>query len=268
MSANLLRRAIELYREGQKEEANRLLKAVVRQEPENQIAWNWYIETINDPQERIHALEEYLLINPDSRQALRTLSALRQQIGPTQAVAEPPKLVAESQTELPQTITSTPALQPDVKPIRKGTTTPEAVPATQSSLKLSNASIIAILSVLLLAALFIYTSSMQQDQRALQRHYETLQTSYASLQTDNQVTVQENIELKNRLDGLWLDYDYLLNIYNDLAQAYTDLEGRSNIHSQMYIELEAKYNTLLQDYDALQGKFSSLKSNGNALSGK
>jgi hypothetical protein len=256
MSANLLRRAIELYRAGNKDEANRLLKTVVRQEPTNQIAWNWYIETLDDPSQRIAALEEYLLINPDSRQAAKTLAALKQQAATqeaTRAVAIEP--VAELPSPVPEPSQPLTVVAPTVA-------APPAAPQHASY-----ASLIAVFSILLLMVIFIYTFKLQQDRDALQAHYTDLQTNFTNLQVAHEVTLQEKTELKTQLDDLWVDYDYLNTVYNDLSKAYVDLETRFNSLAQAYLDLDARYNSLQQDYGTLKGSYSDLKTNYSQLTG-
>jgi len=128
MSASLLRRAIELFREGKKDEANRLLKAVVRQEPTNQIAWNWYIETISDPQERVHTLEEYLLIYPESRQGLKALQALKQRGAAHETAIQPPNPLPTSLTEQAHPIPPASTSRPATAPLTAANATPKAAP--------------------------------------------------------------------------------------------------------------------------------------------
>lgn len=248
MSASLLRRAIELFREGKKDEANRLLKAVVRQEPTNQIAWNWYIETISDPQERVHTLEEYLLIYPESRQGLKALQALKQRGAAHETAIQPPNPLPTSLTEQAHPIPPASTSRPATAPLTAANATPKAAPSSAPHRSTSYAPVLTVFSILLLAVLLIYTFKLQQHHNTLQGLYDTLRTSYTELQISHEVTVEEKAQLKTRLDDLWIDYDYLNTAYNDLATAYIDIESRFNGLALEYINLDSQYNSLLQEY--------------------
>ena len=263
MSSNLLTRAIELFRAGNKVEANRLLKAVVRLEPNNQVAWNWYIETLSDPKERIAALEEYLIIKPDSSQALKALATLKQQISPA---VEPPGPQPTRQTAAPQPA-RTPAASRQAAAAPAGTgRRPPSTAASTAGGSSYFAALIAVFSIVFLVVLAVYAFKVRGERDTLQGHYETLQANHTSLQVAHEVTVQEKAQLKTQLDELWIDYDYLNTVYKDLSKAYLDLEARFNGLALDYINLDSQYNTLLQDYGILQGKYSDLRSDYSALS--
>lgn len=237
MSSRLLRRAIDLYREGKTDEANQLLKAVVRIEPDNQIAWNWYIETLTDPQERIHALEEYLIIFPESQQAARTLEALNQQ-----AVLQEPALEQPVPTPEEAPIEEIQLTQPApvVPPLAEQPKAAPAVSAPAPRPSVSYGSVLAVLAVILLAALFVYTYKLQQDYNTLQTSYDALQASYTDQQIAYEAAVQEKDALQAQLDDMWVDYEYLNNAYKNLTAAYNDLEARFNTMALTYIAVVTK----------------------------
>jgi hypothetical protein len=69
--------AISLVKSGKKEEARALLLEVVWDEPQNESAWFWLVETMPDNSQRIRALEECLRHNPESQRAKTGLEAFR-----------------------------------------------------------------------------------------------------------------------------------------------------------------------------------------------
>lgn len=255
MSASLLRRAIELFQAGKKEESNRILKAVLRVEPTNQIAWNWYIESLPGPEERIKALEEYLIINPSSRPALKALDSLKKQ-----AAAQ----AATPGTAAPQTTLSSMPVQ-----FTAGRSVTSAIPSitpTAAPRRLpSFTPLIAVFSILFLIGMSIYAFKVQEQHELLQGQYEGLQNNYTDLQIVHEVTEQEKAQLKTQLDQLWIDYVYLNTAYKDLSKAYLDLEAKFNLMSLNYVNLDNQQSTLLADYASLQSKYSDLDAQYSAL---
>lgn len=255
MSASLLRRAIELYQVGEKEEANRILKAVLRVDPTNQIAWNWYIESLPGPEQRIQALEEYLLLNPNSRPALKALDSLKRQ--------------AAAQADIPGTAplqpapVATPELTKAPQPTTKATSTTTPAKTRRSP---ASASLIAVFSILFLIAISLYAFKVQGQRDTLQGQYENLQGDYTGLQVAHEVAVQEKDQLKTDLDELWIDYEYLNTAYKNLSKAYIDLEAKFNLLALDYIDLDSQHNGLLTDYSLLHGQYNELNSQYSALS--
>jgi hypothetical protein len=84
-----LNNAIQLIRQGQKEEGQRILEAVIKAEPGNIAAWFWYVETCPTVERRIQVLEVCLRANPGNAQAAQALQALKS-IQPAQASLTPP----------------------------------------------------------------------------------------------------------------------------------------------------------------------------------
>jgi hypothetical protein len=77
--------AVQLIRQGQKEEARRILEALIKTEPGNIPAWFWYVETCPTVEKRIQVLEVCLKMNPGNAQAMQALNALRSQQQPAPA---------------------------------------------------------------------------------------------------------------------------------------------------------------------------------------
>jgi hypothetical protein len=84
-----LNSAIQLIREGRKEEARQILEPLLKAEPSNVHAWFWYVETCATIEKRIQILEICLRMNPGNSQVIQALSALRNQ-RPAQITYTPP----------------------------------------------------------------------------------------------------------------------------------------------------------------------------------
>jgi len=68
MPSSHLQHAIALYQSGKKEEALRVLAALVRQDPHNESAWLWLSALMDDPEKKIFCLKKAREINPSNTQ--------------------------------------------------------------------------------------------------------------------------------------------------------------------------------------------------------
>jgi len=69
MISELLKQAIRLSRSGNKQEARQILRQILVDEPSNETAWLWFVDSMPTDHERVIALEGLLRINPESRVA-------------------------------------------------------------------------------------------------------------------------------------------------------------------------------------------------------
>jgi hypothetical protein len=99
-----LNNAIQLIREGRKQEAQRILEPLIKADPANIQAWFWYVETYPTLEKRMQVLEMCLKMNPGNAQVLGALQALNKQ-----------RLVQSPPVAQPALSSSTPPL--DEKPI-------------------------------------------------------------------------------------------------------------------------------------------------------
>jgi hypothetical protein len=74
-----LNNAIQLIRQGQKEEARQILESLIRTAPGNIPAWFWYVDTFPAAEKRIQVLEICLKMNPANSQVIQALQILRRQ---------------------------------------------------------------------------------------------------------------------------------------------------------------------------------------------
>lgn len=89
--------AIQLIREGRKDEARQILEPLLKNEPANIQAWFWYVEACPTPEMRIQVLEVCLKINTGNSQVMQALQTLRNQ-RPAQSSYTPPP----SKPEIPE----------------------------------------------------------------------------------------------------------------------------------------------------------------------
>jgi dipeptidyl aminopeptidase/acylaminoacyl peptidase len=81
----LLLQAIALARSGHKEVAHALLNKIVIDNPHQEMAWLWLVQTETDPAQQVLILEECLRNNPKSEYAKKGLANLRAQLNPSPA---------------------------------------------------------------------------------------------------------------------------------------------------------------------------------------
>ncbi len=100
-----LNSAIQLIREGRKEEAKKVLEPLLQAEPANIQAWFWYVETCSTLEKRIQVLEVCLKMNPGNSQVIQALQTLQNKkpVQPsfTPTPAQPPKPVAAQPVQPP-----------------------------------------------------------------------------------------------------------------------------------------------------------------------
>jgi hypothetical protein len=85
----LLQRAIALAQSGKVEDAHALLHKITAEDPTQELAWLWLVQTEPDHQQRIQILEECLRHNPTSEYARKGLAGFR--TGPLTGIRPPGK---------------------------------------------------------------------------------------------------------------------------------------------------------------------------------
>lgn len=95
----ILQEGIDAVKHGQTEQAIQLLIEVVHADENNEQGWLWLSYVVNDPQDKITALENVLTINPNHRVAQQNLARWQIQLTAEESdstVAPPPQAVAAS----------------------------------------------------------------------------------------------------------------------------------------------------------------------------
>ncbi len=77
MEDSLLNQAIENIRLGFYDDARRSLLQLVRQDPNNALAWLWLAQALDDPKRQLDCLRQVLRIDPNNQDALWGMEALR-----------------------------------------------------------------------------------------------------------------------------------------------------------------------------------------------
>lgn len=95
----LLQQGIAAYRSGRREEARKLFIALVRQTPNNELAWGWLYQSVDNDHEKIYCLQQILRINPRNEKIAALLAQLTSPPVPAPPEPEPQAIAAESQPE-------------------------------------------------------------------------------------------------------------------------------------------------------------------------
>jgi len=80
MDDDTLNQAIELSKAGRNNDARKLLRPLLEVEPENEMAWLWFANSFDTPEERIKALKNCLAYCPGSQLAADGVQALEEQM--------------------------------------------------------------------------------------------------------------------------------------------------------------------------------------------
>jgi hypothetical protein len=94
IATRLTERAILLSKAGKKEEARQVLNEVLRQEPRNEVAWLWYVDTFLKREERIIALKRLLQVLPNHPLASKALTSLEEPVTEKVQVVSPKRQVS------------------------------------------------------------------------------------------------------------------------------------------------------------------------------
>ncbi len=103
MSEQALKKAVALIRAGQKEAARQVLSGLLRQEPDNELAWLWISKCFDEPERKKYCFERALKANPENPIARKALKALQ----------------ADSVPEQPLVKREEPQTKPQKKPLRR-----------------------------------------------------------------------------------------------------------------------------------------------------
>jgi hypothetical protein len=237
-STRLLQRAIELSRTGCKTDARHLLQALLREEPTNEIAWLWYVDTFTTDPQRIEALQRFLEAFPDNLNGKRVLASLLQKqsghpmvesapVPPTEPVRASQSAPTRVRISLPA-----PSIQPSPihqEPPRPSHPLPEIVhrrPPISTFLSVFLAGVI----LFLIATILVIGARSTLAIQSLNSRFNALNNSYT--------------DLSGSYQSLHSDYNYLSQRYQSIQSDYADL-------TQQYQTIQADYTVLSQEYDYL-----------------
>ncbi len=83
MPSELLHEAISMIRAGKMDDARQLLFNIIRNEPQNEVAWIWLAETFSSDLDRLKVLQACHKNNPDSKIVSTAINKLRKKIDNT-----------------------------------------------------------------------------------------------------------------------------------------------------------------------------------------
>ena len=97
MSEELIKNAVTLFRTGDVEQARRILKDVLKNEPQNEKAWLWFLQTFDSVDAKIKAVQLWIKVDQDSRTAREILHKLLNR--PDPVVQKPDSSLSADQKE-------------------------------------------------------------------------------------------------------------------------------------------------------------------------
>ncbi len=146
---NLLKSGIEAARGGNKAVARRIFEQVLRDDPQNELAWMWLATVLENPTERRKALQRVLSINPNNDRAKQALAKL-QPLTQTEAVGQRAAAPAEPK---PPVVEEKPRPEPQVafEELRPPARSRSSSPSLLYMVAFLVAAILIILAVVLIA---------------------------------------------------------------------------------------------------------------------
>ena len=101
----ILQEGIDAVKQGQTEQAIEILIQVVEADENNEQGWLWLSYVVNDPQDKITALENVLTINPANRVAQQNLTRWQTQltVAKNESTVTPPFTVFAASPPKPDT---------------------------------------------------------------------------------------------------------------------------------------------------------------------
>lgn len=237
IASRLMQRAIKLSQAGNREDARRVLQAVIREEPHNELAWLRYLDVLSNNAKRIRALEQFLRIVPDSQRALRVLLLLKAQKNRLDYSEE----------------------------------------RTARSFKTPFYAVLTLLLVLLCSVplgvgRFLTHNPWQKEINLLTDRFSTLTSEHNALRQDYNNLDSECTSLLGRYSALEEDYSnldseygLLLDQYNTLEQAYNNLVVGHRALRDQYDSLQRDHDSLIVEHNVLQSKYDNLQQVHNQL---
>jgi cell division protein FtsB len=240
----LNQRAETLLLSGRRQEARELLQALLRQQPNNQRAWELYMTSAVSLEERIQATEAFLAVHCDDIDAQHGLHELQQ----------------EQRRQL-----KTACASAHEKNVMQAQAFQRKTRRWWGWLLAVSLCLLVVLCAVGSLAWRVYTdltvqlTSLQEQYDSLDTSFqvvelvnESLRNEYASLKNTYNQQVSENNLLVERFNLLVGEYDGLMKIYNELVLKYDDLVGSFNSLVGERDALASQYDTLTSDFDELE----------------
>ncbi len=225
-----------------------MLQAVIREEPDNRLAWSLFSSSLSSDDERIEALKQLLKICPGNQRAVKALAFLQA----SRARAE----------------------QREASKKDAGVRNYRVLFGVTLSLFLMG------LLYCVVSAVFVVSNNpWQKEVESLSGRYNTLLDQFSGLQEDYNSLSDAHSLLQSQHTALWQDYNNLSDAhsllqsqhtalrqdYNSLSDAHSLLQSQHAALQQDYSNLLNEYNSLLVQYESLQQDYNALVSEYNWL---
>lgn len=230
----LLARGIVFAKEGRDTTARSLFKVVIEEEPKNQLAWGWYVQTFRDEDEQIQAFNEYLHVFPQDQVAQNfQASLLKRQYERWKQVA--------------------------VDAVQKVDHTEHVLERSEKKSRKTLSVWVGVLSLILIFSICFITLFSLRTIKLLSTQSENLITNYGILEKNYQSLQAAFDTLNNDYSLLLTNYIDLEGRYNNLSADFSDLNDRYSIVYSDYQTLITEYNDLVSKYVALTGEYDRLE---------
>ncbi|MBI9047407.1 MAG: hypothetical protein JEZ06_23175 [Anaerolineaceae bacterium] len=114
MSKDDLEQAIAMIRAGEKDQARLILKQIITDDPHNEIAWVWFVESMVSINTRLNAVNLWRRIDPPNEKAKKIQKVLEEKISETEEISSVEKLI-EIETASPIRERQVPKADPEKK---------------------------------------------------------------------------------------------------------------------------------------------------------
>lgn len=232
MPSHLLERGISFWKNGQKKQARKIFEAIIYNDRQNDIAWIWYVYSLDTNKEKIAALENFLNIFPNHSVGKKALAKLK-------ADGTQQDVIASNTGEKAQK--NNRSYQESSIPIG-------GVQPTQQSIFNSIPWLFVVLGLCLLlfsSTIFISRfNSLRSKYQTLEAKEALISKNYEQLNRDYRTVISEKEALGNT-------YNALVSQYNTLNYEYSILTGN-------YDALYAEHTQLIEQYNSLAGDYSQL----------
>jgi type II secretory pathway pseudopilin PulG len=206
----LLARGIAFAEDGLEATARSLFRAVIEEEPINQLAWAWYVQSFSDQEERIQAFDEYLQIFPHDQTAHKfQVSLLKHQYGRWKQLAvDAVQEVTFTQKKVAQ----------EVKNKDHAVKRSRLVTILISLFLICVICVASITSTTKISSLANQIDDLRNEYGALQQAYSSLNSDFDTLSTDHRALVSQHNTLVD-------DYNKLVSEHNTLLGEYDWLKS-------------------------------------------
>lgn len=212
MSSTVRRRAVTYLQAGQRSEARRLLRQHVLENPHDELAWLWYVETLDNNDHKIRILQEFLLLHPTNKKISAILAKLQNQ--------------------------------------KAAQSTPVSKRGRHLSYALyASAGLLALFLCSFLSVSLYFNNHLGQELAALRIHYQNLQHRYSQIVEDHEALSKIYDKVQRDHAQAVFDYNTLNDEHQHLQNDYNVLNGEySNLVTQ-YNQLGLEYGNLSNEYN-------------------